>query len=64
MEGLGGQAGSLYGLRVGVGPGIWPEGGLRWAGTPLVVLSAGSCKHPAFALGTSGIAAGILDFQV
>ena len=35
-----GGEGSLYGVRVGVGPGVGQEWWLKWAAHPLVVLSA------------------------
>ena len=57
----GGQAGSLYGMRVGVCPGMRTEGWFRWFVHPLgSVVCRGRVQYPAFAPGTSKVAAGFL----
>lgn len=45
-----GQAGSLYGARVGVGPGVRPEDGLVGLPAPLVVVCAGDMHRTLFLL--------------
>ena len=45
-----GQAGSLYGVRVGASPGVWPEGWLRWFAHPFGgALHRGLAQYPEFA---------------
>ena len=61
----GGQACSLYGVRVGVCPGVRPEGWLRWFAHPLGgVLCRGHAQDPAFAPGSSKEAVGCIFFWV
>ena len=48
-----GRAGSLYGVRVGTGPGVGPEGCLRWLAHPFGdVVCRGHVQDPAFAPNT------------
>ena len=44
----GGQAGSLYGVNVGVCPGVGPEAGLKWFAHPFGgVVCRGHAQYPA-----------------
>ena len=57
------QAGSSYGVSVGVCPGVGQEGRLRWSAHPLGgVLCRGHAQCPAFAPGSSEVAVGFLVF--
>ena len=60
-----GQAGPLNVLRVGAGPGVRPEGCLRWSAHPLGGTVFGDPRqYPAFAPNTLGMAVGILVFCI
>ena len=51
----------LYGVNVGVCPGVRPEGWLKWFAPPSGgVERRGHIQYPAFALGSSEVAVGLL----
>ena len=61
----GGQACFLYGMRVGVCPGVRPEGRLRCFAHPLGgVVCRGHVQYPAFAPGSSKVAVGFFGLFV
>ena len=61
----GGWACSLYGVRVGVCPGVNPKGWFKWFAHPLGdVVCRGCAQYPAFSLGSSKAAGGFLGLFV
>ena len=57
------RAGSLYGVRVGACPGVGPRGWLRWSAHPFGGAECrGHAQYPAFAPGSSEVAAGVVFF--
>ena len=59
----GGELVPYMGVRVGVCPGVGPEGWLRWSAHPLGgVVCSGHAQCPAFAPGSSEVAVGFLVF--
>ena len=59
-----GGSGPLYGVRVGAGPGVRPEGWLRWCAHPSSdAMCRGHVQYPAFAPGSSEVAVGFLVFS-
>ena len=58
-----GQAGSSFRVRVGLGPGVGPEGWPRWFAYLLGDIACrGHTQYPAFALGSLEMAVGLLVF--
>ena len=56
---------SIYGVKVGVCPGVGPEGWLRWFAHPFVVLSAGGhAQYPAFATNTQFLLPALQKWQL
>ena len=61
----GGQSCFLYGVRVGVCPGVGPDGWLRWSAHPFGgVVCKGHAQCPAFAPGSSRAAVGLFGLFV
>jgi len=67
----GGQGGSIYGVNLGLCPGVGPEGWLGWFAHPELVLSAGGMWNtlllfltPTFVPSSLEVAVGFLAFLI